>query len=214
MPKGGRLSLITSLFYHQEILLPTQLFFEQVVVSKLLNFLDLTKCIREFILSNSYVVFFLSEFHCITFIYGHEIWVMTERINSKIQRVEWKRHFLCWVRSFVTRVELKVKVLLLHINRGSWGGTGISFGRLMDMYMASRSRETHAIGSMFFGWPGSAQGFLWQTIRKFQWKKEVCTFLLRNHLAKRKREKFNIFTSCWWVLVRQETELFSICCKD
>ncbi|KAK3518448.1 hypothetical protein QTP70_000651 [Hemibagrus guttatus] len=60
-----------------------------------------------------------------TLIYGHELWVMTERIRSRIQAAEMS--FLCRVaghslrdrvRSSVTREELGVELLLLHIERG------------------------------------------------------------------------------------------------
>ncbi|KAK3566589.1 hypothetical protein QTP86_001091 [Hemibagrus guttatus] len=60
-----------------------------------------------------------------TLTYGHELWVMTERVRSRIQAV--KMSFLCRVagrslrdrvRSSVTREELGVEPLLLHIERG------------------------------------------------------------------------------------------------
>ncbi|KAK3542976.1 hypothetical protein QTP70_008512 [Hemibagrus guttatus] len=59
------------------------------------------------------------------FTYGHELWVMTERIRSRIQAAEMS--FLCRVARFflrdrvkssVTREELGVEQLLLHIERG------------------------------------------------------------------------------------------------
>ncbi|KAK3558031.1 hypothetical protein QTP86_006407 [Hemibagrus guttatus] len=60
-----------------------------------------------------------------TLTYGHELWVMTERVRSRIQAA--KMSFLRRVaghslrdrvRSFVTREELGVEPLLLHIERG------------------------------------------------------------------------------------------------
>ncbi|KAK3509762.1 hypothetical protein QTP70_008395 [Hemibagrus guttatus] len=60
-----------------------------------------------------------------TLTYGHELWVMTERVRSRIQAAEMS--FLCRVagrslrdrvRSSVTREELRVEPLLLHIERG------------------------------------------------------------------------------------------------
>ncbi|KAK3573226.1 hypothetical protein QTP86_015140, partial [Hemibagrus guttatus] len=60
-----------------------------------------------------------------TFTYGHELWVMNERVRSRIQAA--KMSFLrrvagCSlrdrVRSSVTREELRVEPLLLHIERG------------------------------------------------------------------------------------------------
>ncbi|KAK3507851.1 hypothetical protein QTP70_001422 [Hemibagrus guttatus] len=60
-----------------------------------------------------------------TLTYGHELWVITERVRSRIQAAEMS--FLCRVagrslrdrvRSFVTREELGVEPLLLHIKRG------------------------------------------------------------------------------------------------
>ncbi|KAK3553774.1 hypothetical protein QTP70_009300 [Hemibagrus guttatus] len=60
-----------------------------------------------------------------TLTYGHELWVMTERVRSRIQAAEMS--FLCRVaerslrdrvRSSVTREELGVEPLLLHIEKG------------------------------------------------------------------------------------------------
>ncbi|KAK3544083.1 hypothetical protein QTP86_001214 [Hemibagrus guttatus] len=60
-----------------------------------------------------------------TLTYGHELWVMTERVRARIQAAEMS--FLCRVagrslrdrvRSSVTREELGVEPLLLHIERG------------------------------------------------------------------------------------------------
>ncbi|KAK7940110.1 hypothetical protein WMY93_003436 [Mugilogobius chulae] len=60
-----------------------------------------------------------------TLTYGHELWVMTERTRSRIQAVEMSflrrvagRSLRDRVRSSVTREELGVEPLLLHIERG------------------------------------------------------------------------------------------------
>ncbi|KAK3506157.1 hypothetical protein QTP70_018390, partial [Hemibagrus guttatus] len=60
-----------------------------------------------------------------TLTYGHELWVMTERVRSRIQAAEISflrrvaGHSLRdRVRSYVTREELGVEPLLLHIERG------------------------------------------------------------------------------------------------
>ncbi|KAK3575180.1 hypothetical protein QTP86_020916, partial [Hemibagrus guttatus] len=60
-----------------------------------------------------------------TLTYGHELWVMTERVRSRIQEAEMSflrkvagRSLRDRVRSSVTREELGVEPLLLHIERG------------------------------------------------------------------------------------------------
>ncbi len=60
-----------------------------------------------------------------TLTYGHELWVMTERTRSRIQAAEMSflrrvagRSLRDRVRSSVTREELRVEPLLLHIERG------------------------------------------------------------------------------------------------
>ncbi|KAK3532990.1 hypothetical protein QTP70_006197 [Hemibagrus guttatus] len=60
-----------------------------------------------------------------TFTYGHELWVMTKRVRSRIQVAEMSflrrvavRSLRDRVRSSVTREELGVEPLLLHIERG------------------------------------------------------------------------------------------------
>ncbi|KAK3529325.1 hypothetical protein QTP70_029151 [Hemibagrus guttatus] len=60
-----------------------------------------------------------------TLTYGHELWVMTERVRSRIQAAEMSflrrvagRSLRDRVRSSVTREELGVEPLLLHIERG------------------------------------------------------------------------------------------------
>ncbi len=60
-----------------------------------------------------------------TLTYGHELWVVTERTRSRIQAAEMSflrrvagRSLRDRVRSSVTREELRVEPLLLHIERG------------------------------------------------------------------------------------------------
>ncbi|KAK3574904.1 hypothetical protein QTP86_018369, partial [Hemibagrus guttatus] len=60
-----------------------------------------------------------------TLTYGHELWVMTERVRSRTQAAEMSflrrvagRSLKDRVRSSVTREELGVELLLLHIERG------------------------------------------------------------------------------------------------
>ncbi|KAK3516029.1 hypothetical protein QTP70_001869 [Hemibagrus guttatus] len=60
-----------------------------------------------------------------TLTYGHELWVMTERVRSRIQAAEMSflrrvagRSLRDRIRSSVTREELGVEALLLHIERG------------------------------------------------------------------------------------------------
>ncbi|KAK3567087.1 hypothetical protein QTP86_009780 [Hemibagrus guttatus] len=62
-----------------------------------------------------------------TLTYGHELWVMTERVRSRIQAAEMSflhrvagRSLRDRVRSSVTREELGVEPLLLHIERGQF----------------------------------------------------------------------------------------------
>ncbi|KAK3533819.1 hypothetical protein QTP70_031294 [Hemibagrus guttatus] len=85
-----------------------------------------------------------------TLTYGHELWVMTERVRSRIQAAEMS--FLCRVvgrslrdrvRSSVTREELGVE-LLLHIERGQLRWLGHLFrmppGRLpVEVFRACRT---------------------------------------------------------------------------
>ncbi|KAK3538466.1 hypothetical protein QTP86_003694 [Hemibagrus guttatus] len=63
--------------------------------------------------------------YCPTLTYGHELWVMTKRIRSRIQAAEMsflrrvaRRSLRDRVRSSVTREELGVELLLLHNERG------------------------------------------------------------------------------------------------
>ncbi|KAK3539665.1 hypothetical protein QTP70_011111 [Hemibagrus guttatus] len=88
-----------------------------------------------------------------TLTYGHELWVMTERIRSRIQAAEMS--FLCRVagcslrdkvRSPVTREGLGVEPLLLHIERGQLRWLGHLFwmhlGRLPgEVFWACPTRK-------------------------------------------------------------------------
>ncbi|KAK3529274.1 hypothetical protein QTP70_024827, partial [Hemibagrus guttatus] len=90
-----------------------------------------------------------------TLTYGHELWVMTERIRSRIQAA--KMSFLCRVagcslrdrvRSSVTREELEVEPLLLHIKRGQLRWLGHLFrmppGRLPgEVFWACPTGKRH-----------------------------------------------------------------------
>ncbi|KAK3552841.1 hypothetical protein QTP86_022544 [Hemibagrus guttatus] len=88
-----------------------------------------------------------------TLTYGHELWVMTERVRSRIHAAEMSflrrvagRSLRDRVRSSVTREELGVEPLLLHIERGQLRWLGHLFrmppGRLPgEVFRASLHRE-------------------------------------------------------------------------
>ncbi|KAK3555889.1 hypothetical protein QTP86_029801, partial [Hemibagrus guttatus] len=85
--------------------------YRSVVVKK-----ELTRKVKLSIYQSIYVP---------TLTYGHELWVMTERVRSRIQVAEMSflhrvagRSLRDRVRSSVTREELGVEPLLLHIERG------------------------------------------------------------------------------------------------
>ncbi|CAM4611183.1 unnamed protein product [Leuciscus chuanchicus] len=84
-----------------------------------------------------------------TLTYGHELWVMTERIRSRIQAAEMSflrrvagRSLRDRVRSSVTWEELRVEPLLLHIERGQLRWLGHLFrmppGRLPGKVFPAR----------------------------------------------------------------------------
>ncbi|KAK3512205.1 hypothetical protein QTP70_000467 [Hemibagrus guttatus] len=98
----------------------------------------------------------LSIYHSIyvpTLTYGHELWVMTERVRSRIQAAEMSflrrvagRSLRDRVRSSVTREELGVEPLLLHIERGQLRWLGHLFrmppGRLPgEVFWACPTRK-------------------------------------------------------------------------
>ncbi len=105
-----------------------------------------------------------------TLTYGHELWVMTERTRFRIQAAEMS--FLCRVagrslrdrvRSSVTREELRVEPLLLHIERGQlrW------LGHLFRMPPGGPGEDLgHAGETMSPGWPGNASVSPWKSWRK------------------------------------------------
>ncbi|KAK3559185.1 hypothetical protein QTP86_005078 [Hemibagrus guttatus] len=88
-----------------------------------------------------------------TLTYGHELWVMTERVRSRIQAAEMSffrrvagRSLRDRVRSSVTREELGVEPLLLHIERGQLRWLGHLFrmppGRLPgEVFRACPTRK-------------------------------------------------------------------------
>ncbi len=110
-----------------------------------------------------------------TLTYGHELWVMTERTRSRIQAAKMSfflrrvagRSLRDRVRSSVTREELRVEPLLLHIERGQLRWLGHLFrmppGRLPGKVFRARPtgrrpREDlgHAGETMSPGWPGNS----------------------------------------------------------
>ena len=95
-----------------------------------------------------------------TLTYGHEVWVMTERIRSRIQAAEMS--FLRRVagvslrdrvRSAVTREGLGVEPLLLRLERSSLGGSGIWLGCLSSVSLGRSSMHVPLGGD-----PGADQG--------------------------------------------------------
>ncbi|KAK3564781.1 hypothetical protein QTP86_026411, partial [Hemibagrus guttatus] len=111
-----------------------------------------------------------------TLTYGHELWVMTERVRSRIQAAEMSflhrvvGHSLRdRVRSSVTQEELGVEPLLLHIERGQLRWLGHLFrmppGRLPGDGGPGED-PGHAGETMSFGWPGNASGSLRKSWRK------------------------------------------------
>ncbi|KAI3362770.1 hypothetical protein L3Q82_001822 [Scortum barcoo] len=112
-----------------------------------------------------------------TLTYGHELWVMTERTRSRIQAAEMSflrrvagRSLRDRVRSSVTREELGVEPLLLHIERSQLRWLGHLFrmppGRLpREVFQACptgrrpRGRpRTRWRDYVSLGWPGNASG--------------------------------------------------------
>ena len=109
-----------------------------------------------------------------TLTYGHELWVMTERTRSRIQAAEMSfllrvagRSLRDRVRSSVTREELGVEPLLLHVQRSQLRWLGHLFwmppGRLPGEVVQAPGGGLgvdpgHAGGTMSLGWPGNASG--------------------------------------------------------
>ncbi|KAK3518826.1 hypothetical protein QTP70_014865 [Hemibagrus guttatus] len=103
-----------------------------------------------------------------TLTYGHELWVMTERVRSPIQAAEMSflhrvagRSLRDRVRSSVTQEELGVEPLLLHIERGQLRWLGQD-----PPEWKTGEDPGHAGETMSLGWPGNASGSLrksWRT---------------------------------------------------
>ncbi|KAK7889103.1 hypothetical protein WMY93_024663 [Mugilogobius chulae] len=111
-----------------------------------------------------------------TLTYGHELWVMTERTRSRIQAVEMSflrrvagRSLRDRVRCSVTREELGVEPLLLHIERGQLRWLGHLYrmppGRLpgecsghVPLGGGQGEDPGHAGGTMSIDCPGNASG--------------------------------------------------------
>ncbi len=97
-----------------------------------------------------------------TLTYGHELWVMTERTRSRIQAAEMSflrrvagRSLRDRVRSSVTREELRVEPLLLHIERGQLRWLGHLF-RMPPGRLPGKVFRVRPTGTMSPGWPGNA----------------------------------------------------------
>ncbi|KAK3548671.1 hypothetical protein QTP70_016417, partial [Hemibagrus guttatus] len=107
-----------------------------------------------------------------TLTYGHELWVMTEKVRSRIQAAEMSflrrvaGHSLRdRVRSAVTQEELGVEPLLLHIERGQLRWLGHLF-RMPPGCLPGEVFREEALGKMSLGWPGNASGSLRKSWRK------------------------------------------------
>ena len=114
-----------------------------------------------------------------TLTYGHELWVMTERIRSQtsgfLRRVA-GRSLRDRVRSSVTREELGVEPLLLHIERSQLRCLG-HIGCPLDSSLGRCSWHAplggdpeevpgHAGVTMSHGWPGNTLGSSRRSWRK------------------------------------------------
>ena len=120
-----------------------------------------------------------------TLTYGHELWVVTERTRSRIQAVEMSflrrvagRSLRDRVRSSVTREELGVEPLLLHVERSQLR-LGHLFRSLLDASLGRCSGHVppgggpgedpgHAGETMSLGWPGNASGSPPEELEKCQ----------------------------------------------
>ncbi|KAK3549885.1 hypothetical protein QTP86_015499 [Hemibagrus guttatus] len=123
--------------------------------------------------------------YVLTLTYGHELWVMTERVRSRIQTAEMSflrrvagRSLRDRVRSSVTQEDLGVEPMLLHIERGQLRWLGHLFrmppGRLPgEVFRACptgkrpRGRPRTRWRDLSFGWPGKASGSLRKSWRKW-----------------------------------------------
>ncbi|KAK3574348.1 hypothetical protein QTP86_005151 [Hemibagrus guttatus] len=132
-----------------------------------------------------------------TLTYGHELWVMAEGVRSWIQVAEMS--FLCWVvrrslrdrvRSSVTREELGVEPLLLHIERGQLRWLGHLFqmppGRLPGEVFRACPTGKRPRGRPRTGWRDCVSQLAWERLgvppeelEKVSGEREVWASLLR-----------------------------------
>lgn len=110
----------------------------------------------------------------------HELWIMTKRIRSQIPaakisfplRDKRRKGLELW------RTELWIELLLLRIERWSWGGSGICISSPLDTSLWRCSRHAPwGVGlredprntgiTILLGWPGNAVGSSSKSWRKF-----------------------------------------------
>ncbi|TWW73546.1 hypothetical protein D4764_15G0009400 [Takifugu flavidus] len=91
--------------------------------------------------------------------YGHQRWVMTERMRSRLQAAKMSLHrkvarlnLRDRVRSSDTREELGVEPLLLHIERSQLGWLG-HLGRMSSGHLPLEVFQTCPPGRRPCGWP-------------------------------------------------------------
>ena len=131
-----------------------------------------------------------------TLTYGHELWVMTERIRSRIQASEMsflRRVAGCSLRdrvkSSVTQEELQVEPLLLHIERSQLRWLGLFRmppGRLpREVFLACPARR-RSWGRPRTRWGGYVTQLAWERLgilpeelEEVSGKREVWVSLLR-----------------------------------
>ncbi|KAK3521202.1 hypothetical protein QTP70_000769, partial [Hemibagrus guttatus] len=110
-----------------------------------------------------------------TLTYGHELWVMTERVRSRIQAAEMGflrrvagRSLRDMVRSSVTREELRVESLLLHIERGQLRWLGHLFrmplGRLPGEVFRACPTEKRPRGRPRTSWRDYVSRLAWERL--------------------------------------------------
>ena len=110
-----------------------------------------------------------------TLTYGHELWVMTERTRSRIQAAEMSflrrvagRSLRDRVRSSVTREELRVEPLLLHIERGQLRWLGHLFrmppGRLPGEVFRARPTGRRPRGRPRTRWRDYVSRLAWERL--------------------------------------------------
>ncbi|KAG1932899.1 hypothetical protein F2P79_020886 [Pimephales promelas] len=110
-----------------------------------------------------------------TLTYGHELWVMTERTRSRMQAAEMSflhrvagRSLRDRVRSSVTREELRVEPLLLHIERGQLRWLGHLFrmppGRLPGEVFRARPTGRRPRGRPRTRWRDYVSRLAWECL--------------------------------------------------